>query len=154
MTLFELCAECRNWFLRGIVAGTFTVSGGALGEVSGAQDGQYIRIVGSVFNDGIYKYPVTKDLTDETFDGAVWLLGIPKDFEALLDDINAWETANADAVKNATAEVLSGPYTSESFAGYTYQKKTGFGDVATSWRDPRLGFAARLNEWRKANHAV
>lgn len=154
MTLYELCAECRNWHLRSVVRGRFTVSGGALGEVSGAQAGQYIRIVGSVFNDGVYKYPVVKDLTDETFDGAVWLLGIPADFVALLDDINAWETANADAVKNATAEMLTGPYTSESFAGYTYQKKTGFGDIATSWRDPRLGFAARLNQWRKANHAV
>ena len=148
MTMYELCAECRNWFLRSVVAGSFTVSGGVLGEVAGAQDGQYIRIVGSTFNDGIHRYPVA-GLADETFSGAVWLLAIPQDFENLLKDINAWETANAEAVKNATAEVLSGPYTSESFAGYTYQKKTGFGDVATSWQDPRLGFSARLNRWRK-----
>lgn len=149
MTLNELCQECRNWHLRSVVRGRFTVSGGALGEVSGAQAGQYIRIVGSVFNDGVYQYPVTKDLTDETFDGAVWLLGIPADFVALLDDINAWETANADAVKNATAEVLAGPYTSESFAGYTYTKKTSIGDVAMTWDDPRLGFSRRLARWRK-----
>lgn len=154
MTLYELCAECRNWHLRSVVRGRFTVSDGVLGEVVGAQAGQYIRIVGSVFNDGVYQYPAV-GLTDETFDGAVWLLGIPEDFVALLNDINAWETANKDAIATATAEVLAaGPYTSESFAGYTYQKKTSIGDVATSWRDPRLGFAARLNKWRKANHAL
>lgn len=152
MTMYELCAECRNWFLRGVVRGTFTVSGGNLGEITGAQTGQYIRIVGSVYNDGVHKYPVV-GLADETFTGAVWLLGIPQDFEALLKDINAWEAANSEAIAKATAEVLSaGPYTSESFAGYTYTKKTGIGDVATTWRDPRLGFAKRLNAWRKANH--
>ena len=151
MTMYELCAECRNWFKPDIFSGTFSVTGGALEPMPEIPDGAYIRIIGSTFNDGVYKYPAadTDGLTDETFTGAVWLLHIPSDFEALLNDINAWETANADAVKNATAEVLSGPYTSESFAGYTYQKKTGFGDVATSWRDPRLGFAARLNAWRK-----
>ena len=153
MTMYELCSECRNWFLRRIVRGTFTVSDGTLDGIDGAGTGQYIRIVGSVYNDGVFEYPV-HGLVDETFDGAVWLLGIPKDFVALLNDIKAWETANAEAIKNATAEVLTGPYTSESFAGYTYTRKSGFGDVATTWRDPRLGFAKRLNVWRKANNAV
>lgn len=148
MTLYELCAECRNWFLRGIVRGTFTVSGGLL-ELDDVPDGQYVRIVGSVFNDGVHQCPVS-GLADEIFSGAVWLMAVPADFLALLNDINAWEAANKDAIASATAEILSaGPYTSESFAGYTYTKKTSLGDIATSWRDPRLGFTARLNMWRK-----
>lgn len=153
MTLYELCAECRNWFKPDIFPGTYTITGGVMEPLPEIPDGAYIRIVGSVFNDGIYQYPAV-GLTDETFDGAVWLMHVPPDFVALLNDINAWEAANLTAIASATAEVLAGPYTSESFAGYTYQKKTGIGDVATSWRDPRLGFAARLNQWRKANHAV
>lgn len=148
MTMGELCAECRNWFTRGIIRGRFTVQNGVLSPLDGVETGTWIRVVGSLHDDGVWQYP-GRDLTDEEFSGAVWVLAIPPDFAALLDDINAWEAANADAVKNATAEVLSGPYTSESFGGYTYQKKTGFGDIATSWRDPRLGFAARLNMWRK-----
>lgn len=159
MTMLELCMECRNFHKPDIFPGTYTITGGVIEPLPDIPEGAWIRIVGSVFNDGCYKYPSvdmtdettdeTTDMTDETFDGAIWLMHVPPDFEALLDDINAWEAANADAVKNATAEVLSGPYTSESFAGYTYQKKTGFGDIATSWRDPRLGFAARMNMWRK-----
>lgn len=148
MTMTELCAECRNWFKPEVFAGEYTVADGTLEPIPGIPDGAYIRIVGSVFNDGVWQYPAS-ELTDETFSGAVWLMHVPPDFVILLNDINAWETANAEAVRNATAEVLAGPYTSESFAGYTYTKKTGFGDVATSWRDPRLGFAERLNVWRK-----
>lgn len=140
--------ECRNFHRPDIYPGTYTITGGVMEPLPDIPDGAYIRIVGSVFNDGVYQYPVS-GLADETFSGAVWLMNVPPDFVTLLDDINAWETANAEAVRNATAEVLSSPYTSESFAGYTYTKKTGFGDVATSWRDPRLGFASRLNMWRK-----
>lgn len=148
MTMLELCLECRNFHKPDIYPGTYTITGGVLEPLPAVPDGAWIRIVGSVFNDGCWQYP-SADMTDETFDGAIWLMHVPPDFITLLDDINAWEAANADAVKNATAEVLSGPYTSESFAGYTYQKKTGFGDIAISWRDPRLGFTARLNAWRK-----
>lgn len=150
MTMGELCAECRNYFVSAVIAGQFTVSEGVLQPVPGVPDGAYIRIVGSLFNDGVRKYPAV-NLTDESFSGAVWLMAVPPDFVALLNDINAWEAANLTAIASATAEVLAGPYSSESFGGYTYQKKTGLGDVATSWRDPRLGFAARLNIWRKIN---
>jgi len=148
MTMYELCAECRNWFTRGVIRGTFRISDGAIEPPSGIQTGQYFRVVGSVFNDGIWQYPAS-GMTDEEFSGAVWLLAIPPDFVALLDDINAWEAANRDAIASAAAEIIAGPYTSESFAGYTYTKKTSLGDVPTTWKDPRLGFSARLNEWRK-----
>ena len=151
MTMYELCAECRNFFTRGIIRGTFRISDGAIEPPSGIQTiqtGQYFRVVGSVFNDGIWQYPAS-GMTDEEFSGAVWLLAIPPDFIALLDDINAWEAANKDAIASAAAEIIAGPYTSESFAGYTYTKKTSLGDVPTTWKDPRLGFSARLNEWRK-----
>lgn len=155
MTMLELCLECRNFHKPDIYPGTYTITGGVMEPLPEIPDGAWIRIVGSVFNDGCYKYPVTPEqgkpspLTDETFDGAIWLMHVPLDFEALLNDINAWEAANKDAVASATAEILAGPYTSESFAGYTYTKKTSIGDVATTWSDPRLGFTARLNRWRK-----
>lgn len=153
MTMGDLCAECRNYFLGTVIQGQFTIDRGVLRPVPTVPDGAYIRIVGSVFNDGVWQVPAA-GLTDETFSGAVWLMHVPPDFVTLLNDINAWEAANSEAVRNATAEVLSGPYTSESYGGYTYTKKTGFGDVATNWRDPRLGFAARLNVWRKINGAA
>lgn len=149
MTMLELCMDCRNFHKPDIYPGTYTITGGVMEPLPEIPDGAWIRIVGSLYNDGCYQFPGT-DLTDETFDGAVWLMHVPPDFVALLEDINAWEAANKDAVASATAEILSaGPYSSESFAGYTYTKKTSIGDVATTWDDPRLGFSARLNRWRK-----
>jgi len=148
MTMLELCMECRNFHKPDILRGHYTISGGALEPLHDIPDGAWVRIVGSVFNDGCWQYPAT-GLTDEEFDGAVWLMHVPPDFIALLDDINAWEAANKDAIASAAAEIIAGPYTSESFAGYTYTKKTSLGDVPTTWKDPRLGFSARLNEWRK-----
>ena len=148
MTLGELCAKCRNWFNPDIVSGNFRVVNGVLQPLPDIPDGAYIRIVGSVFNDGVYQYP-HGDFTDEEFHGAVWLMHVPPDFIQLLNDINAWETTSASAIAQATSEVLEGPYSSETFAGYTYQKKTGIGDVPTTWEDPRLGFTARIKLWRK-----
>lgn len=148
MTLYELCAECRNFFPRSVIRGDFRVVGGVLEPLPDIPDGAYIRVVGSLFNDGVFQYPHT-GIADEEFSGAVWILAIPEDFISLLTDINAWEAANAEAVAKAAADVLAGPYTSESFAGYTYTKKTGLPDVPTTWKDPRLGFASRLNVWRK-----
>lgn len=150
MTMGELCAECRNYFVTKVIRDDFRVIGGVLQPIPAVPDGAYIRIVGSIFNDGVWQFP-HGDFADEAFSGAVWLMHVPPDFVTLLTDINAWEAANLTAIASATAEVLAGPYSSESFAGYTYQKKTSIGDVATSWRDPRLGFAARLNMWRKIN---
>lgn len=148
MTMLELCMECRNFHKPDIMPGDYTISGGSLEPLPDIPDGAWIRIVGSMFNDGCYQYP-GNDLTDEEFRGAIWLMHVPPDFIALLDDINAWEAANGKAVADATAEILAGHYNSESFAGYTYTKKTSIGDVPTVWSDPRLGFSRRLNRWRK-----
>lgn len=148
MTMLELCMECRNFHKPDILPGEYTISGGVLAPIPGVPDGAWVRIVGSLYNDGCYQFPGS-GLTDETFDGAVWLMHVSPDFVALYNDINAWEAESKQAIADATAEVLSGPYSSESFAGYTYTKKTSIGDIPTTWKDSRLGFSARLDRWRK-----
>ena len=94
--LTELCQELKNWFDASRHFGTFTIEDGEL-SVSFLQDGQYFRIVGSVFNDGVYKYepnltptqehPETHRpvLKDETFDGAIWALAVPPEVISLAD---------------------------------------------------------------------
>lgn len=144
--LAELCQKLNNWFEiknqygepTGRLYGTFTISGGTL-KVEGAQPGQYIRVCDSVFNDGIYEYPVT-GLTDETFDGAIWILAIPPDVVNLSKEIDAW--------KEKYGDVLLSPYTSESFGGYSYSKaSTGSADGSgTTWMDI---FADQLKRWQK-----
>ena len=126
----------NNWFLvpDGVHAGEFTVQGGQI-TLPFLQTGQYFRVVGSVFNDGLHQYPVA-DLTDETFTGSVWALAVPKAVIELAEEIDAWQTKNGDP----------GPFTSESFGGYSYSKATNTSGMAVGWQDV---FKSRLNDWRR-----
>lgn len=139
--LTGLCKELNNWFETGRRFGSFTVTDGFLDGTGWLQYGQYYRIVGSTFNDGVHQYP-SKDLYDETFSGAVWPMAVPLDVVQLSDDIDKWTE------RYATAEAMS-PFQSESFGGYSYTKGTGTGAEGfyPSWQ---AAFASRLNEWRKA----
>lgn len=138
--LTEICQEIRNWFDRVRISGTFTISGGSI-NIPQALEGQYFRIIGSVFNDGVHKYPAT-DLKDETFKGAVWLLAIPTDLEALSNEIETWLADNS--------AVITSPYSSESFGGYSYTKASANrGDSSADGLSWQTMFGSRLNRWRK-----
>ena len=137
--LTEICAEIRNYFEvpNGRHFGTFTISGGSIAPLDFLQEGQYFRIVGSVFNDGVYQYPAAS-LTDEVFEGAVWAMAVPPTLIALAAEIEEYN--KSDAGKTS-------PYASESFGGYSYQKFTdGNGGDGSRWQK---AFASRLNKWRK-----
>ena len=136
MDLTNLCAELRNYFETKKRFGTFTISGGSISPSDFLQDGQYFRIVGSVFNDGVYRYPA-HDLVDETFNGSVWAMAVPPAVVELLHKIQEFETAAANA---PTA------YTSESFGGYSYTKATDANGAPIGWQKV---FASSLNRWRK-----
>jgi hypothetical protein len=146
ITLTDLCRELKNWFEMSRYSGLFRITDGVI-DLSdlvtdgSLQDGQYFRIVGSVFNDGVYQYPAS-DLDDETFSGAVYAMAVPKEVLTLLNDINAW-------LEQYSAE-LQKPYASESFGGYSYSLKGGLTDAASSGVDAyKAVFASRLNKWRK-----
>lgn len=147
--LTELCQEIRNWFERGIFPGTITIRNNAFtfddGKDPGLLTGQYYRIVGSVFSDGIHQYGSEKqgELADETFTGAIWALAIPKEVVALADEINAWRVK----YDNADSAALS-PFQSESFGGYSYSKGGG-ASTGGSGADWTGIFKKRLNTWRK-----
>lgn len=131
----------HNWFERDVIAGQWQITGGTL-ELPHVQEGQYYRIVGSVFNDGLHQYP-SDDLKDETFRGGVWALAIPPDLIALAKEIEEWESKYGEAT--------AGPYASESFGGYSYSLA---GSVAGGGsEDPTNGwqrqFSARLIPYRK-----
>ena len=136
MDLTNLCAELRNYFETEKRFGTFTISGGSISPSDFLQDGQYFRIVGSVFNDGVHRHPA-HDLTDETFDGAVWAMAVPPAVVELLQKIQEFEAADANS---PTA------YISESFGGYTYTKATDENGLPVGWRSV---FRGELNKWRK-----
>ena len=135
--LTEICAEIRNYFVREIHHGTFSISDGAIEPLDFLQEGQYFRIVGSVFNDGVYQYP-SSDLVDETFDGAVWAMSVPPSFIALASEIKTWQ--DKDGKPSA--------YTSESFVNYSYTKATNAKGQVATWKEV---FAPQLNQYRRAN---
>ena len=136
MDLTNLCAELRNYFETKKRFGTFTISGGSISPSDFLLDGQYFRIVGSVFNDGVHRHPA-HDLTDETFDGAVWAMAVPPAVVELLQKIQEFEAATANA---PTA------YTSESFGGYSYTKATDANGLPVGWKSV---FKNELKRWRK-----
>lgn len=151
--LTELCAFLRNYFLadnrnpdKYIHHGTFTVADGQIEALSFLVPGQYYRVIGSVFNDGVWQYQPTGEapaMTDETFTGTIWAMSVPPAFLALAAEIEEWTVANADA--------LSSPYQSESFGGYSYSKASGggaggSGSAGWSWQDQ---FATRLAPYRR-----
>ena len=142
--LTELCQELRNWFEREKYFGTFTIENGTIIVPDGSlQNGQYFRIVGSVFNDGVHKYDPenAEQLTDEVFRGAIWTMAVPPSVVDLSERISEWETKYGESV--------SSPYSSESFGGYSYTKANsgqGNADSSPTWQST---FASELDKWRK-----
>ena len=141
MTLTELCQELKNWFCEDEDKhiGDFTIDNGTISPPIDIKDGQYFRIVGSLFNDGVHTS--ADELKDETYHGGIWLMRVPPDVTSLLTEINDYETKYG-------AFNLS-PYQSESFAGYSYSKAakgSGNSGSTVTWRD---AFKSRLNKYRK-----
>lgn len=135
--LTELCAELRNYFVVKIHEGRFTINGGKIAPLDFIQENQYFRIVGSVFNDGVYQNTADLVLTDEIFSGAVWSMAVPPSVVDLAAEIKQFN--ESDAGKPS-------PYTSESFGGYSYSKATDSNGVPLDWKKV---FANRLNQYRR-----
>jgi hypothetical protein len=158
--LTEICENLHNFFDKstdpytGMESGTtvyygeyfdrneddFTIStGGVISPLpSTLVAGQYIRIVGSKLNDGIYLLSGTlanASLVNETFHGVVYGLRIPRDLVTLDTEITAWVAANPATL-----------FASESFGGWSGSRATGRGGVPLTWEKV---YAARLNRWRK-----
>ena len=147
-TLTSLCTYLKNWFNREqpSIYGEFTILNGNITTLSfldAIQDGQYFRIAGSVFNDGVHMY--TRDqnlgLHDEVFNGAVYLMAVPKEVLDIATEIDAWNAKYKDAVDS--------PFNSESFGGYSYSKTSASGESGQGGVTWQSQFASRLSSWRK-----
>ena len=150
--LRQMCEYIHNYFISETNSGTYTISGGAFVDFPAMKEGQRFLIAGSDLNDGIYTYHsagIKNDddsagagLADEVFSGAICGLAVPPQFIALSAEINAWVGKYGD--------VITSPYQSESFGGYSYTRASGSGGgggaSAAGWEDV---FASRMNRWRK-----
>lgn len=118
--------------------GKFTIEDGLLG-IDWMADGTYYWIEGSLFNDGLHIHP-DDELRDEVFDGTILTLSIPRQVVEIAAEIDDWMDANA--------RVLSGPYQSESFGGYSYTLagSNASGVPEAAWQ---AKFGPRLRQFRK-----
>ena len=139
--LEEILEYLNNWFTVEEIFGRFEIKGGSI-ELPFLANGQYFRLIGSVFNDGVYQYqPGGMNLTDESFNGAVWALAIPRTVLKIANEIDAWQQKNGAAAAS--------PYQSESFGGYSYSKSTSGSATGAGMVTWQSVFKSRLNQWRK-----
>lgn len=143
--LEQILMEIHNWFrvrddVGGIHPGTYTIENGRL-ALPFLRDGQYFRIMGSVFNDGLHRFgPEMEALIDETFDGAIWALAIPKSVVDAAAEAEKWLAKNG--------AVVNGVYSSESFGGYAYTKDTTAADSVSKTGIP-AHILAKVNGYRR-----
>lgn len=136
--IYDVMKSINNFFEdeNGYNYGTWEIKDGLI-TLPFLLNNQYFRIIGSVFNDGVYKYDANLELVDETFDGTIVALKPPKAFMDLVDEIQAFN----DKYGTIT------PYTSESFQNYSYSKASGTnGTGQITWMD---AYRSKLNKWRK-----
>lgn len=143
--LEQILMELQNWFrvrdnVNGIHPGTYTIENGGI-ALPFLRDGQYFRIMGSVFNDGLHQYgPDMEALTDETFDGTIWALAIPKSVVDAAAEAEAWMAKNS--------AIVGGVYSGESFGGYAYTKDTTAVDSVSKTGIP-AHILAKVNGYRR-----
>lgn len=150
--LTDLCEYLKNWFDDGcaVHVGKITIAEGTIQcscdfssyEVELA-NGQFFRVSGSVFNDGVHCYP-DYDMAEETFEGAITPMKIPHAVLSLLGEIIAWRGKYEGIDSTAMS-----PYTSESFAGYSYSKAGAGGNSGSGLSGWQEAFKNRLTHWRK-----
>lgn len=139
--LEQILDHIHNYFVKDVHRGEYKIAANTI-NLPFLVDGQYFKIVGSIFNDGLHEYPAF-NLHDETFEGEIWALAIPNAVINLSREVDDWI--------EKYGEQAASPYQSESFGGYSYSKKSGSNQLsnqnaAFGWQDV---FRSRLNHWRK-----
>lgn len=147
-TLTELCQELRNWFDCNRYIGHITLNANGNvycdGVSVGLLDGQYYRVIGSVFSDGIHQHPDV-GTREESFDGAVWALAIPEPVINLAAEIAEWR----EKYESVDSFAMS-PFTSESVGSYSRSKGAmSAGSGASNAANWQSVFSTRMNAWRK-----
>lgn len=142
MTLDDYCAELKNYFIadfdKDIHLDKYTISNNSI-TLDFLDENQYFRIVGSKFNDGVYKYDNELNLIDETFNGAIWAMSIPPQFIEAVSEATTYLTAHPNAMA----------LQSESFGGYSYTRSIGGSTALNGFGYLPSTIADKLNRYRR-----
>ena len=126
----EILDYLNNYFYKFGEVDTFTINNGVLDVKGNYYKGQYIKIEKSALNTGVFKVVdvtedgvVLDDVINETFEGMVYSLAIPRPLLRTNDEIVEFKASNKPSA-----------IVSESFGSYSYSKATKNG-VSAGWRD-------------------
>lgn len=154
--MLTVMQKVNNYFYKFKEVGRFSIVQGSIKVKGKYYKGQFVRVLGSILNDGVYKiYSVIDDrivlestqevvgtefiktIEGEEFDGVIASLAVPVEFENLVTRIKEFN-------KNRKESDL----VSESFGSYSYSKATNKDGTQITWEDQ---FKSDLRIYRKIN---
>ena len=139
----EIMNSINNYFINRtqIEKGDFVIEDGIINVKGRYVTGQYIRIVGSILNDGVYllsdELITLTGAKNEVFRGIVCGLVVPQGFVKLAEDIEKFEKST-DVKKRALSSV--------SIGSYSESRATGKDGAPLAWQDV---FRKELNKYRR-----
>lgn len=140
--LEEILKIINNYFYATGEKGSYNIQDNKLTVKRKYIQGQYIKIEGSIMNNGVHKVLEVSDnqitleeAINEEFEGVIYGLAIPKDIIRLEPKIKEFESK----VKNSV-------YVSESVGGYSYTKAADKNGNVQSWVG---AFANDLRPYRR-----
>ena len=164
-TIESVCGEIHNFFETSKEIGDYTIDGGGL-SLPFLSVGQFFRIIGSKFNDGVYIYSDEYLIRDASWDDILndypnWMSVADKEWGELkhteLIDESFHGAICPMAIPRAFLELTkeideyigsdaskASPYVSENIGGHYSYTKAKPSDNA--WQNV---FSAKLKRWRK-----
>lgn len=128
-----LMQECNNYFYKTYEHDTFTITDGVIDSKGIYLPNQYIKIEGSILNDGVYKIDSMNDnkinistLQNEEFEGCIYGLAVPKGFIDLSEKINQFLIDPKTKLTDIS---------SESFNNYSWSKGKKTNGANITWND-------------------
>lgn len=125
----EILNYINNYFAVSKEENTFNINNNSIQVRGKYLQGQYIKLEGSILNDGIYKVESVVDNTitilgaiNEEFEGVIYGLAIPKEILGL-----------SKKFEEQKEKIVSSIYDSESFGEYSYTlAKNSNGELYTA----------------------
>ena len=149
MSLYKTMTKCNNFFAISCEKGNFTIDGQKIQVNKNYVSGQYIRIIGSILNDGVYKITLAnngyitlnENINDESFNGYIVGLAVPQDFIDLSNKIDEFDKNKKVGVASESIPNYSVSFDTSVKSGFDYYKK----DLA-SYNKP-LGNKFEFMKW-------